>query len=108
MVEAIDTFRQFIAEGIPSVLPSQKPFNAEVDHAPNRRQVLSGDEKVLSLQNALRYFEPRHHDVLIPEFLDELNTYGRIIMRRFKPDEYPMKDMQLMTIPQSVHKPLPS
>lgn len=91
MVEAIDTFRQFIAEGIPSVLPSQKPFNAEVDHAPNRRQVLSGDEKVLSLQNALRYFEPRHHDVLIPEFLDELNTYGRIIMRRFKPDEYPMK-----------------
>ena len=90
MVETIDVFRQHIAEGIPSELPPHKSINSDVDHAPNRRQILTPDEKVLAMENALRYFEPKHHEALIPEFLDELNTYGRIIMRRFKPDQYPM------------------
>ena len=91
MVETIDVFRQHIGEGIPSELPPHKPINSDVDHAPNRRQILTPDEKVLAMENALRYFEPKHHEALIPEFLDELNTYGRIIMRRFKPDQYPMR-----------------
>jgi len=90
MVETNDVFRQHIAEGIPSELPPHKSINSDVDHAPNRRQILTPDEKVLAMENALRYFEPKHHEALIPEFLDELNTYGRIIMRRFKPDQYPM------------------
>ena len=90
MVETIDVFRQHIAEGIPSELPPHKSINSDVDHAPNRRQILTPGEKVLAMENALRYFEPKHHEALIPEFLDELNTYGRIIMRRFKPDQYPM------------------
>jgi len=90
MVETNDVFRQHIAEGIPSELPPHKSINSDVDHAPIRRQILTPDEKVLAMENALRYFEPKHHEALIPEFLDELNTYGRIIMRRFKPDQYPM------------------
>ncbi len=83
MVDSIEVFRQYIAEGIPDELPPRKAIDTDVDHAPNRRQILSADEKVLALQNALRYFVPAHHETLMPEFLDELNTYGRIIMRRF-------------------------
>ena len=46
---------------------------------------MSADEKKLALRNALRYFEPRHHEVLAPEFADELRRYGRIYMHRFRP-----------------------
>ena len=46
---------------------------------------MSADEKKLALRNALRYVEPRHHEVLAPEFADELRRYGRIYMHRFRP-----------------------
>jgi urocanate hydratase len=50
-----------------------------------RKDILSSDEKKLALRNALRYFEPRHHEVLAPEFAEELRRYGRIYMYRFRP-----------------------
>ena len=62
-----------------------------VDHAPNRRQILTAEEKLLALENALRYIPPQHHESLADEFMDELNTYGRIIMRRYRPTSHPMK-----------------
>jgi urocanate hydratase len=38
------------------------------------------------LKNALRYLPAQHHGALIPEFLNELKTHGRIYGYRFRPD----------------------
>jgi urocanate hydratase len=80
------TFKEQIQQGIPSILPLPKPFEANINHAPKRKEILSEDEKKLALRNALRYFEPQHHAELIKEFAEELKTYGRIYMYRFRPD----------------------
>ena len=101
------TFQEQIAQGIPSVLPHPKPYEAEINHAPKRKEILSEEEKKLALKNALRYFEPQHHSVLIKEFKEELEQYGRIYMYRFRPDykmyarpisEYPGKCEQAKAI----------
>lgn len=93
-------FRDALLQGIPQELPSPPPFDPDVNHAPVRRDILSNDEKILALRNALRYFEPRHHGILAAEFLDELKRYGRIYMYRLRPaysmyarplGEYPAK-----------------
>jgi len=80
------TFQQQIQQGIPATLPQPKPYDPAVNHAPKRKDILSADEKKLALRNALRYFEPQHHEVLAQEFAAELETYGRIYMYRFMPD----------------------
>lgn len=80
------TFKEQIQQGIPTILPLPKPFEANINHAPKRKEILSVEEKKLALRNALRYFEPQHHAELIKEFAEELNTYGRIYMYRFRPD----------------------
>ncbi|MDA8805366.1 urocanate hydratase, partial [Euryarchaeota archaeon] len=69
-----------LGEGIPDQIPSPPLWDESVDHAPPRRQILTDEEKKLALKNALRYFSSRHHEVLAPEFLEELETFGRIIM----------------------------
>ena len=70
-------------------MPSPKPYDLSVNHAPKRKAILTQEEKKLALRNALRYFSPEHHRVLIREFEEELNSFGRIYMYRFRP-EYPM------------------
>ena len=40
----------------------------------------------MALLNALRYFPQKHHEVLAPEFVKELEDYGHIYMYRFLPD----------------------
>lgn len=80
------TFQEQIQEGIPSVLPQPKPYDAAINHAPKRKEILSAEEKKLALRNALRYFEPQHHAELIKEFAEELEKYGRIYMYRLRPD----------------------
>nr|WP_315250960.1 urocanate hydratase [uncultured Flavobacterium sp.] len=101
------TFQEQIQQGIPSILPQPKPYEANINHAPKRKEILSDDEKKLALRNALRYFEPKHHAELIPEFRNELETYGRIYMYRLRPDykmyarpisEYPGKSEQAKAI----------
>lgn len=93
--------------GIPKTLPLKKAYDLKINHAPNRKNILSADEKKLALKNALRYFEPEHHAVLLPEFKEELEKYGRIYMYRFRPDydmyarpisEYPGKSEQAKAI----------
>jgi urocanate hydratase len=84
------TFKEQILEGIPSNLPNIKPFEAAINHAPKRKEILSDEEKKLALKNALRYFDAKHHTTLLPEFKEELDTFGRIYMYRFRPD-YEMK-----------------
>ena len=101
------TFKEQIKEGIPEVLPQPKPYETNINHAPKRKEILSADEKKLALRNALRYFDPKDHAVLAHEFLEELNTYGRIYMYRLRPDysmharpidEYPGKCEQAKAI----------
>jgi urocanate hydratase len=80
------TFRKAILEGIPDELPSVKPYDPSINHAPKRKAILTAAERKLAIQNALRYFPSRHHAVLAKEFAEELDTYGRIYMYRFRPD----------------------
>ncbi len=102
-----DEFQRMILQGIPEELPDVKSFNQHINHAPRRRDVLTAEEKRLALKNALRYFDPKHHTVLAPEFARELEEYGRIYMYRFRPDynicarpisEYPAKSKQAAAI----------
>ncbi|TKC06214.1 urocanate hydratase [Pedobacter frigoris] len=79
-------FKEQILQGIPEVLPAKKTYDTNINHAPVRKDILTSDEKKLSLRNALRYFPQEWHEELAQEFLEELKTYGRIYMYRFKPD----------------------
>lgn len=81
-----EEFKKDIQQGIPSSLPPKKTYDPAINHAPKRKQILSAEEKKLAIQNALRYFKPEFHAELLPEFLEELNDYGRIYMYRFRPD----------------------
>ncbi|MEP2057368.1 MAG: urocanate hydratase [Maribacter litoralis] len=78
-------FKAQIQMGIPTELPPKKERSSAVSHAPNRKQILSKEEKHLAIRNALRYFPADWHSVLAPEFAEELQTYGRIYMYRFQP-----------------------
>ena len=91
MGESWDSLRKAITAGIPEDLPVHPGLDDSVDHAPSRRQILSDEQKKLAIKNALRYFNPKFHEVLAPEFLQELNTFGRIIMNRYRPTSYQMK-----------------
>ena len=74
-------------------------MSPNVDHAPARRQILSNSEKKLSLRNALRYFPADLHEDLSTEFADELETYGRIWMMRYRPTEYEIKSYPIDSYP---------
>ncbi|MBO4465999.1 MAG: urocanate hydratase [Bacteroidales bacterium] len=111
------TFKDEILRGIPEDLPeprlsdrsgvvagliTEEPEDG-VNHAPRRKDILTPDEKVLAIKNALRYFPAKHHKVLAKEFAEELKRYGRIYMYRFRPsyemyarpvDEYPARSRQ--------------
>ncbi len=96
-------FKEQILEGIPNELPAAKAYDDTLNHAPKRKEILDDEEKKLALENALRYFDKKHHSTLLPEFKEELEKYGRIYMYRFKPDydfyarpidEYPGKSVQ--------------
>ena len=80
------TLKEEIQLGIPNVLPPQKEYDPNINHAPKRKEILTAAEKELALRNALRYFDPKHHPTLLPEFKNELEVYGRIYMYRFRPD----------------------
>ncbi len=103
----MNSFQNAILAGIPDELPAVKPYDDSVSHAPNRKHVLSADEKKLALKNALRYFPAKHHAILAKEFAAELEKYGRIYMYRFRPDydmyarpisEYPARTPQAAAI----------
>ena len=98
----MNSFQEHILRGIPEELPSAKPYDTSVSHAPKRKDILTKEEKRLALHNALRYFHPRHHEILAPEFCQELQSFGRIYMYRLRP-EYEMKARPIHEYPhQSV------
>ncbi len=82
----LEEFRNDIRAGIPDRLPAAKPYDKQINHAPKRKEILTPEEKVLALKNALRYFPAKHHAVLAKEFAEELRKYGRIYMYRLRPD----------------------
>ena len=103
----MNKFQESILEGIPSVLPEPKPYDKSINHAPKRKDILTPEEKVLAIKNALRYFPKEHHETLAKEFAQELKEYGRIYMYRFRPDyemfarpiqEYPARSHQAAAI----------
>src|SRR5690554_7683226 len=69
-------FKEQIQQGIPSILPEKKEYDKSINHAPKRKEILTNEEKELALRNALRYFDPKHHAILLPEFREELENYG--------------------------------
>ena len=102
----MSAFQDQILQGIPATLPPKKERGA-VSHAPRRKAILSREERQLALRNALRYFPQEWHPELIQEFAQELDTYGRIYMYRFRPDydmyarpisEYPAQTLQAAAI----------
>ena len=100
-------FKTQIRLGIPEELPHPRPPSSEVNRAPKRKDILSWEEKILAVRNALRYFPKKWHEELSEEFARELEEYGRIYMYRFKPDykiyarpitEYPSKNKSAAAI----------
>ena len=103
----MNTFQEEIRAGIPDTLPKAKPYDPDINHAPRRKDILTGEQKRLALRNALRYFPKHLHSQLAPEFADELKRYGRIYMYRYRPDyeiyarpidEYPARSRQAAAI----------
>ena len=101
------TFQEEILAGLPAQLPEAPAYDPTINHAPRRKDILTPDQKVLALQNALRYFPEALHERLASEFAQELKTYGRIYMYRYRPsypmyarpiDEYPAKSRQAAAI----------
>lgn len=80
-----EEFQKLILQGIPDELPEPAVYEPEINHAPIRKQILTNVEKKLAIRNALRYFPAKFHKTLAPEFKNELETYGRIYMYRFRP-----------------------
>lgn len=66
-------------------LPEMPEFVPGIRRAPSRGFHLTKEQTKTALKNALRYIDPKYHEQLIPEFLDELYTYGRIYGYRFRP-----------------------
>lgn len=79
-------FQTQILEGIPAYLPTKKELDPTINHAPKRKEILTEEEKRLAIINALRYIPTEHHKEMAKEFAEELETYGRIYMYRYKPD----------------------
>ena len=101
------TFQEELQIGIPAQLPEKPAYDTTINHAPKRKDILSPEEKKLALRNALRYFPKELHAQLAPEFAEELKTYGRIYMYRYRPtyamyarpiDEYPHRSKQAAAI----------
>jgi len=68
-------------------LPEKTVFQEGIRRAPDRGFRLTKEQTELALKNALRYVHPKYHDVVIPEFLEELRTRGRIYGYRWYPKE---------------------
>ncbi|MBI9009750.1 MAG: urocanate hydratase [Tenericutes bacterium] len=90
--------KTFTLKDIFNKLPEMPSFVEGKRRAPKREFSLSQKETELALKNALRYIPKEWHDIVAPEFLEELLTRGKIYGYRFRPsgrihglaiDEYP-------------------
>lgn len=102
-----EEFSKAIRQGIPEAIPPRKAYDTGINHAPKRKDILSDEDKKLAIRNALRYFPQQHHKELASDFYEELQSYGRIYMYRYRPDykisarslkEFPHKSQQAAAI----------
>ena len=68
-----------------NTLPAYPAFVEGIRRAPDRGYTLTPAQTVMALKNALRYIPTELHEQLIPEFMEELRTRGRIYGYRFRP-----------------------
>ena len=68
-----------------NTLPAYPAFVEGIRRAPDRGYTLTPAQTVMALKNALRYIPTELHEQLIPEFMEELRTHGRIYGYRFRP-----------------------
>lgn len=103
---AVD-FKEDILQGIPAEIPEAQAYDPNINHAPKRIDILNKEEKELAIRNALRYFPKEQHEFLAKEFAQELKTYGRIYMYRYRPtykisartiNDYPHQSKQAAAI----------
>lgn len=66
-------------------LPEYPEFRQGIRRAPKREIKLRKEEMLLAVRNALRYVPPQHHEVMAKEFLEELQTHGKIYGYRYRP-----------------------
>ena len=69
------------------VLPEKTVFQEGIRRAPDRGFRLTQAQTEIALKNALRYIPKKFHEEVIPEFLEELKTRGRIYGYRWRPKE---------------------
>lgn len=69
------------------VLPEKTVFEEGIRRAPDRSFRLTQAQTEIALKNALRYVPTKFHEEVIPEFLEELKTRGRIYGYRFRPKD---------------------
>jgi urocanate hydratase len=100
-------FQEALRAGIPAHLPAHPGWDPSVSHAPKRKDILTPEEKVLAIKNALRYIPVEHHAVMAPECAQELQEFGRIYLHRYRPTyamyarpigEYPAENEQAASI----------
>src|SRR6056297_3395745 len=70
---------------LPDELPEPTQFEEGIRRAPRRELTLNKREMKLALKNALRYIPEHLHEKIAPEFLEELETMGRIYGYRYRP-----------------------
>lgn len=68
-----------------NILPEYPEFEEGKRRAPDRGFRLTKEQTKLALKNALRYVPEELHEILAPEFMEELKTCGRIYAYRYRP-----------------------
>ena len=86
MLQLNELNREAMTIRLEGPLPDVPAFAPGIRRAPDRRWTLNRKETQLALRNALRYVPEEHHRILVPEFLEELRTRGRIYAYRFRPE----------------------
>jgi urocanate hydratase len=84
MTSNIDIFNAMTIK-LDQKLPENPGFDKKYRRAPMRELNLTDREIKLALKNALRYIPEEHHEIMAPEFLEELISRGRIYGYRYRP-----------------------
>ncbi|MDO5717460.1 MAG: urocanate hydratase [Tissierellia bacterium] len=85
MIENIDIKRAMKIK-LDDFLPEYPKFVKGIRRAPKREAKLRKEEVELALRNALRYIPEEHHEIMAPEFLEELKEHGKIYGYRYRPE----------------------
>lgn len=80
------SIKDTMTTSLDNYLPNMPKFVPEIRRAPDRGFHLSKSQTEIALKNAIRYIPEKYHEELIPEFMEELTTRGRIYGYRYRPE----------------------